>query len=903
QFARCMLNLLRIVQDERPELARDFDAATLARLLMTLVSDAVPYTIRARRAEMANWGIMGIAHLLHLGRFLHEFKAMGYFNREAWRLWNANMIQHRTLDGENIESWDDGHNWIDIGFGLDSVPYARLPAGTDDLDRGLFWDQVRVDARSKLVHVSPGGNYWPSWEAEPRGGRNTLRDRPRLDPANRYPFDLIDQEPEVRNRLHTILNGGRPTDARPPDACSDLSPYAGMAYLRGGWQPDADYLLLQNFRDRCQTQDDCSRTMYSLSKSERILVEAHGLVVDRKPDNRYCGRPLTGGKTEYCGQAGRHVSGDRFHTSAQFDFVEATQDAPYALHRRSYPDAYGLYRQALGADDPEPIRDVTVRRQVFGVRGSGLWLVCDRVESRGAQEHEYTQFFTLPVRIAAAGFADRVRLLAAAGTPLVAADERAGSIRTASPGFENVSVHCFAPAALKFAHVLNAKREHAPLPKTPLETIQAALKAGRTPETVMKKPALQPVSVRWTGTGNQVFVTALCSSPAAVDASKPAVTDAREIGELRGADGVMGCRVATRTGDEAWFQSGPQAANRLACGPVRAMAESLLVVRRAGGGTGGLVLGCTALAVGGKAAVVPGGDFEFTLDASGVLHPLQSIRRPIDTVRILPDEDVFTDRVQVAFELPEAKAGDVELRYTLDGSDPTLASPLFTGAFALEQTTMVKVRPFRKGLKETPWNFRGTDAGRTVAAIFRKRAPLPAAASGGSEPGLRFEYFEGDWPRLFSYAGYPGVLEPKKSGTVAALLDADELAKVRGTDRAFAVRYEGFVQIPAAGVYTFHAPAHFLTPTMDAGYDLRVFVDGEEWGLRPALHAENTWSVPLAAGAHRLLVSYVDYRWKEFRNEYWMAWQEEEMWKGVPVLEVSGPGLAKQSLPKAWLRH
>ena len=903
QFARCMLNLLRIVLDERPELARDFDAPTLARLLMTLVSDTAPYTIRARRAEMANWGIMGIAHLLHLGRFLPEFKAMDYFNREAWRLWNANMIQHRTLDGENIESWDDGHNWVDIGFCLDSVPYTRLPAGTDEFDRLAFWDQIRTDERSKLVHVSPGGNYWPSWDAEPRGGRNTLRDRPRLDPANRYPFDLIDREPEVKNRLHTILNGGRPTDARLPDACSDLSPYAGMAYLRGGWQPDADYLLLQNFRDRCQTQDDCSRTMYSLSKSERILVEAHGLVVDRKPDNRYYGRPLTGGKTDYCAQAGRRVAGDRFHTSAQFDFAEATQDAPYALHRHSYGDAYGLYRQALAADDPEPIRDVTVRRHVFGVRGEGLWLVCDRVESRGAKEHEYTQFFTLPVRVAAAGFADRVRLLAAAGTPLVEADVGAGRIRTASPGFENVSLRCFAPSALKFANVLNAKREHAVLPRTPLETIQAALKAGRPPETVMKKPAQQPVSVRWTGAGNQVFVTALCSIPAASDLSKPVADAPREIAELRGANSVTGCRVLTGTGAEVWFQSGPDAANRLACGPVSATAESLLVVRRADGGTGGLVLGCTALAAGGKPAAVPGADFEFALEPSGVLRPLQPIRRPIDTVHVLPEQDVFVDRVQVAFELPEAKTGDVELRYTLDGSDPTLESALFARPFALEKTTMVKVRPFRKGLKETPWNFRGTDAGKTVTAIFRRRAPLPAAAPGGAAPGLRFDYFEGDWPTLFSYAGFPGVLEPKKSGTAAALLDADELAKLRGTDRAFAVRYEGFAQIPATGVYTFHAPEHFLTPTMDAGYDLRVFLDGEEWFPRPVLHAENTWSVPLAAGPHRLTVSYVDYRWKEFRNEYWMAWQEEEMWRGVPVLEVSGPGIAKQPLPKAWLRH
>jgi len=79
-------------------------------------------------------------------------------------------------------------------------------------------------------------------------------------------------------------------------------------------------------------------------------------------------------------------------------------------------------------------------------------------------------------------------------------------------------------------------------------------------------------------------------------------------------------------------------------------------------------------------------------------------------------------------------------------------------------------------------------------------------------------------------------------------------------------------------------------------------VDGQEWLPTPALHCENVWCVPLAKGFHKLVVSYVDYRWKTFRNEFWMAWQEEEMWQGVPVLEVSGPDMVKQPLPESWLK-
>jgi hypothetical protein len=50
-------------------------------------------------------------------------------------------------------------------------------------------------------------------------------------------------------------------------------------------------------------------------------------------------------------------------------------------------------------------------------------------------------------------------------------------------------------------------------------------------------------------------------------------------------------------------------------------------------------------------------------------------------------------------------------------------------------------------------------------------------------------------------------------------------------------------------------------------------------------------------------VAYTDYRWKQFRDEYWMSWREEEMWQGTPVLEVSGPGTDLQPIPVEWLMY
>lgn len=864
QPVRCTLNLFRLILDERPDFARDFDAATLARLLLVLAEDYAPYVIRARRAEMANWGIMGICHQLHFGRFLHEFRAWDSFNREAWRLWLANMIQHRTPDGENMEAWDDGHNWIDIDYAEQSVPFARRPAAVTPEHVALFWDRVRNDQRRKLVHLSPLGNYWPGLEASPEAGRNTLREKARPDGDGTGWLSAIVDEPGARRRLEAVRAGG-PGPARR----SDFAPYAAMAYLREGWGPDDDYLILQNFRERSQNQVECPRSGWSLSRRDRILVEAPGLAVDRKPDNRYFGLPRAGGKTGFCAQAGRAGRAERFHTSDRFDFAEAVQDSPYALHRESSRfDLYGLYRTGVPADDPAAITNVSVVRQVFGVRGQDLWIICDRIRHRGTEAREFTQFFTLPIRVAQNGFADRVRLLAAAATPAVSVDETQAVIRTASPGFENVSVYCFAPAPLRFDHILNAKREHARLPRSPLESILLALKNGKPVGNYDRAPILQPVSVRWTGAGDQVFITVLASRGPLADLANPYA------GELRWARARSnGCELVTADGTRIEFTAG-------------SASEARLTVHGADDVVYGIELGDEE----------PGFEFEGRERCR-----VAALHRAIELVRFSPPVSAFTDQVDVRCELPGAASDSFDLRYTLDGSEPTVDSARCEKPVRLTETTLLKVRPFRRGLIETPWTYDGIESGPTVGAVFRKEPLRPAAARGGAQPGLAFLYFEDRWPRLFTYAGEPGVLEAKARGTTTRLLDADELARVRQTDGAYAVRYEGFLNVPADGVYSFHAPEHLFAPTRDAGYDLRVWVDGEEWFPHPDYHAEHQWDVPLAKGAHRFAVAFVDYRARVFRNDYWMVWQPEQMGTDAPKLELSGPGLSRRAIPSDWL--
>ena len=114
--------------------------------------------------------------------------------------------------------------------------------------------------------------------------------------------------------------------------------------------------------------------------------------------------------------------------------------------------------------------------------------------------------------------------------------------------------------------------------------------------------------------------------------------------------------------------------NALSEGLAQAKGESLLVVEKQGQ-LSGIALGTEgAVVLRGKRYNAPAADFEYALDAGGQFTATP-IHRAIDTVEIAPAENVFTDRASVSFSIPTQDTRDIEFRYTLDGSDPTLESP------------------------------------------------------------------------------------------------------------------------------------------------------------------------------------------------------------------------------------
>ncbi|HRJ70739.1 MAG TPA: FN3 associated domain-containing protein [Terrimicrobiaceae bacterium] len=892
--------VLRVVLDERPAFATDLPAPTLARLMMQMTETFHPFVARAKRAELANWGIMGVEAALQDSLHFNEFRSMDYMNREMTRLARINWIHHLSLDGEGLEAWDEGHMAIDLLLS-ETPSLSRQGAPVmGDLEVQAFDDQVKTAQRGIMTHISPDGNYWVPWLSEDDSSRATIR-------GKIIPRDLIDrvfEEPEVRSRFSAILGKTGPKETPP---VSDIQPYAALAYLRDGFGKDRTALLMQNFPVRSQAQgmsyngrrghlNGYIRMQYGVSRDGKGLLEAGPILVDSRPPNIFTDLTPSGGKTDYSFQTPRNVQPGRFLASEEFDVVESHQDSPYSR----YKFAYGTELFGLNSPEPDvPIRDVRATREIVYLRSEGIFVIGDRVENKGPQR-EFAKMFIVPVRVPAPGEVDRLRLLAEKDAPLLELDRAANRVRSFSPGLPNVSLY-LAGHDFTWGGRSTGAMAYAPAESVSAKALYDQVKAAKDPNRVLSDSRVKTLSVRWRGEGNQALAAVVLARAAEADPEKVDATELSDFREMNGPGGIAGFSFRSPMGAEVWYQIAPTVPADLAAGPVKAAAGSLLATRR-DGRISGVAMQAAAVTIDGKTFPGPADAFTFVLEKDGKFSAVP-VRAPIDTVAIEPAQTVFSDTLKVSFSIPTQKRDDVEFRYTLDGSDPTLASALYTGPFEISADTLVKVRPFLKGLSETPWNIAGSEAGKTVSAIYRKTPALPAVAAENVQPGLNFTYFEDSWPVLMSHSGMYPLLPVKASGAAQALLDTAELAAMRQTDRAYAVKYDGFLDVPETGVYRFFAPEPLYNTTKDAGYDLRVWIDGKEWFPNPELHAENVWSVALEKGLHHFQVSYVDYRWKTFRDEYWMSWNPKQMWEGTPVLEVDGPGLSRQPVPAAWLKR
>lgn len=188
---------------------------------------------------------------------------------------------------------------------------------------------------------------------------------------------------------------------------------------------------------------------------------------------------------------------------------------------------------------------------------------------------------------------------------------------------------------------------------------------------------------------------------------------------------------------------------------------------------------------------------------------------------------LFVDTVTVRL-VPSAERG--VLRYTTDGSEPTIASEAYQGPFLLADSAVVRARVF--------------DGGKAVsgssARTFTRSTPRPAFAPASRKPGLRCERFPGDFDALPDFA----TLTASAKYVVAGV----ELPSGAAEERV-ARRFAGFVELPRGGVWAF---------ALSSDDGSRLLVDGECVVDNDGLHGpeERRGEIALAKGCHAIVVEW-----------------------------------------------
>ncbi len=839
--------------------SNDLPSATFARVMGRLVRDYLPLTRMYHRSNPQNWTEHSIASLFENAFLLDEYHFAPLYLREARRRLELLVPTRHMPDGTDSElnvGYDFGYlTAASTAVDLWKLRTSRVPAWmapewerpqreqlkTEVWERELSEVKLRR-ARFLAGHLMPSGEW-------PIGGARADH-RNRADQSREMFLQYV-PEAFAQPDISRILEITRTHKGEDPSFTSEWFPYAGYRYIRAGWKAQDPYLFMisspKPLLGNLSAQDNNAIGLAGYGMDLLMTGDVgpysrnrSPILVDGKEQFFHAGIPLWGHR-HFLVAANYEPAPCRWHDSSHFTISEGIYDGPYGGTRSQTPEEQANANRAA-------LRGVTHRRLVHYVRDAGIWIITDRMFS--AQEHEYTQDWRMPLQPSR---------YPAFSPGQISVEPQRMTIKTASPATPNISLYQFASQALRYG--------------TKVESIDA--KAGYRLCDFFR------VSASWKARGTSTVVTAIYPRPTLQD----------EVASIKplGADGF---EAETPAGHRVLYQAAANTPGKLSLGGVTISGEALLLVMYAPGTARGVALGCTEMAINGKAQKVSATDFEFEV-IQGRVQEITPIYTPLAPVQISPQTDLFVGEQSIALS---SATPNVQIRYTLDGTEPGLDSPLYKEPFTITRSVVLKARALRSGLIKLPETLSGTHATPVSSAVFNKAEPLKPAADLGLEPGLDYSYYDGRWQDLFMDLGQ---LKPKKRGGTGALFDLSP----RENTGPYAIKYDGYLEVPVDGTYTFHAPPESYLPNIVAGYELRVLVAGQEWYPSTRVHALGTWSIALMKGRHPFSVSFADFR-REAAQRVNQAGLARYIWDGIaPDLRISGPGLEKQSIPASLLRR
>jgi len=868
---------IKTAVNKYPATEHALPANTLARFLAKMVIEYPPVWITYMRSNPQNWSTQLASDTEVTGLILKQigFKCAQYLI-DAGRLRVESLSTvHGLKDGTDHEQnlhYDMEHLVHSIGETYtiyDTVLKGYMPD---------WWMNIQKDNMMRrgnfLLHMLTVEGRYPS------GCRIDLRqfkgDVVKLL-QQRVP-ELL-EKPENEALLAAIPNG----EAEPPFK-SEWFPYGGFYNLREGWKKDSQYAFMFGSPHPANYDFRVSKgnNVLALSAFGRDML-VHGevgnydtvqspVLVDGQEQNYNAGIG-TWGHRHFMTTGWDNPADLRWHTSENYDFAESVYSGKFGkqnaeaasesnlvkeIDPEQYNSVYGdaivdISFEAQQKEALNVLNSVVHTRQVGFARGAGLWIVTDRMASN--DEHTYTQKWKLPVTPGGPRRQGGYKLF---DPDDIVVDKEASAVRTQQKSEANISIYSFCTSPV---------------------TIES--RTQNIPESNSYKISnFQNVLATFSGDGEQILVSAIYPRQTLGD-------ELKSIEPLSAGPGTAGFKAGLKNGSHISYIAGSSAGTSMSIEGISAECESLTVTKNAAGKLSGVVMGCKRFSFNGQ-AINSEADFEFNFESGINIVP---IYRPIAEVEISPGVSAFDSELQIELSTPTE---GTTIRYTVDGSEPTVKSPVYNRPFAIRETTLVKAKAYRKGVKDEVLTQSGTLATPVSRAIYIK-TPIKEATDAIVEDGLDFDYYEGNWKEFMVNLD---SFKPLFSGKTESLFDTSP----RRTDDTYAFRYKGYLDIPQDGAYNFYAPDEWLKPNVMEGYEIILKIDGETWRPTVDWHNFGAWSVPLAQGLHKFEVVFIDFRCG-FPQKYNKPNLTEFIFSGTPKIEFSGPDIERQSLPNGILKR
>ena len=195
-----------------------------------------------------------------------------------------------------------------------------------------------------------------------------------------------------------------------------------------------------------------------------------------------------------------------------------------------------------------------------------------------------------------------------------------------------------------------------------------------------------------------------------------------------------------------------------------------------------------------------------------------------------------------------------EVHYTLDGSEPTLDSPLYTEPFTMTETTNVRAKAFKDGKESIEFN--------TTA---QKCHYIEATAGDFTQNGVNYKYYTGDFSCTDDILKLGTFV---KEGTLAT----PDLSPAEQEDY-YGFIYTGYLNVPTTDVWKFGL-------LCDDGGLLQI--DGKDAVDNDGTHSATMMRgfIPLEAGIHPFTLKYLEsYEGQELR----IFWERDGKWEIIPA--------------------